>query len=579
MKAIIPLLSCYLSTLSCALGQSEIYNNPRGKAEHDPDFWRSNSIEELTQRLQLKMNTNQAKNIIFFLGDGMGVSTVTAGRIYKGQKKRNSGEESVLAIDTFPFTSLAKTYSANTQTTDSAASSTAYLCGVKTNNHGIGVTANVKSSDCDGASDRNNQVDSILAWAQKEGKWTGIVTNDEIVGASPAGGYAHVSKRSFYNSVSKGCKTKDIARQLVEDKPGSKLRVIMGGGRKHFLPNEIAPQDEWRTKSSSKAVRGPGDRTDGRNLVEDWLDKHSKNNRTASYIWNKSQLYRLHEGDYPGDYFFGLFAEGKLKFSMENIFDRQDKHKNSVEDEQPTLEEMTIAAINILQKSPSGYILFVECHNIDTAHHGNLAGYALEELYQLDKAILAAHKMTSLDDTLTIVTADHSHAFTLNGYSARGTDILGASNSLPYSILSYAAGPGASAEEETDSRHRSLYTHKAMVYLRSGVHGGEDVAVYAKGPWAHLFTGSHENTYIPIALAYAACINHKGPHCNTKKPSSRLVVLETSVDNRNQTLIDHINGRTIAPDVLKPSRRVVRKVLRRSNPFEPSSPSGRDHES
>lgn len=73
-----------------------------------------------------------------------------------------------------------------------------------------------------------------------------------------------------------------------------------------------------------------------------------------------------------------------------------------------------------------GYVLFVECHNIDTAHHGNLAGYALEELYQLDKAILAAHKMTSLDNTLTIVTADHSHAFTLNGYSARGTDILGA---------------------------------------------------------------------------------------------------------------------------------------------------------
>lgn len=54
------------------------------------------------------MNTNEAKNIIFFLGDGMGISTVTAGRIYKGQKKRSSGEESVLAVDTFPFTSLAK---------------------------------------------------------------------------------------------------------------------------------------------------------------------------------------------------------------------------------------------------------------------------------------------------------------------------------------------------------------------------------------------------------------------------------------------------------------------------------------
>lgn len=145
-----------------------------------------------------------------------------------------------------------------------------------------------------------------------------------------------------------------------------------------------------------------------------------------------------------------------------------------------------------------------------------------------------------------------------------------------------------------------------MVYLRTGVHGGEDVAVYAKGPWAHLFTGSHENTYIPIALAYAACLNQKGPHCKVKNslsrsapelkvekgfvmkfpsshhtspkglaslsppcPPSPVKALERSgFLFRNQTLIDHINGHTIAPDVMKPSRRVVRKVLRRSNPFD-----------
>src|SRR6218665_151489 len=76
------------------------------------DSWRRDWFQEaqrsLEETLSNGMNTNVAKNVIFFLGDGMGVSTVTAGRIYMGQKKGHTGEEANLVFDKFPHVALAK---------------------------------------------------------------------------------------------------------------------------------------------------------------------------------------------------------------------------------------------------------------------------------------------------------------------------------------------------------------------------------------------------------------------------------------------------------------------------------------
>ena len=76
--------------------------------------------------------THTAKNAIFFLGDGMSITTVTASRILEGQKRNQSGEENVLSWEQFPWTALSKTYNVDSQVPDSAGTATAYLEGVKT---------------------------------------------------------------------------------------------------------------------------------------------------------------------------------------------------------------------------------------------------------------------------------------------------------------------------------------------------------------------------------------------------------------------------------------------------------------
>lgn len=118
---------------------------------------------------------------------------------------------------------------------------------------------------------------------------------------------------------------------------------------------------------------------------------------------------------------------------------------------EPTLEYMTEKAINILKKNEKGFFLFVEGAKIDMAHHEDRAHMALDEAVEFDKAIEKAYRMTDEKDTLIVVTADHSHTMTMNGYPQRGNDILGlfgkANDSLPYSTLSYANGPGYHEEK------------------------------------------------------------------------------------------------------------------------------------
>lgn len=90
------------------------------------------------------------------------------------------------------------------------------------------------------------------------------------------------------------------------------------------------------------------------------------------------------------------------------------------------------------------------------AHHGNLAQKSLSETVQFSEAIDVAKTLTSEEDTLIVVTSDHSHVFTAGGYPARGNNILGIAGNgrdgIPYTALSYANGPGYK-KEENEARH------------------------------------------------------------------------------------------------------------------------------
>jgi alkaline phosphatase len=143
---------------------------------------------------------NSAKNIILFIGDGMGVA-----EIYAGMTK----SDHPFWLEKFPYSGFAKTYSADNYITDSAAGGTAIACGTKTNNGMIGVKPD------------STLASSIMELAHKNGLATGIVSTSAITHATPASFVAHNAGRGNYEEIAK-----DFLKGTVD--------VFIGGGESHF---------------------------------------------------------------------------------------------------------------------------------------------------------------------------------------------------------------------------------------------------------------------------------------------------------------------------------------------------------
>ncbi|XP_064186092.1 intestinal-type alkaline phosphatase-like [Anguilla rostrata] len=459
--------------------------------EESPHFWNTKGKEALSRALNLQPNLHRAKNLVLFLGDGMGVSTVTAARILKGQMAGNPGEETVLTMEAFPYLALSKTYNVDQQMPDSAGTATAYSCGVKANYGTLGLSAAARRYQCKTA--HGNEVTSVLHRAKMAGKSVGIISTARVQHASPAASYAHSANRAWYSdsdlppdAVRDGCR--DIAYQLVYN---TEIDVILGGGRTYMLPNDTADPEYPSSR---------GDRWDKTNLITEWL----KNKKKAKYVWNKAQLDDVDEDD--TDYLMGLFEPKDLRYELD---------RNPLTD--PSLTEMVEKAIKILRKNSKGYYLFVEGGRIDHGHHDGIAGHALTEAVEFDKALQRATELTSELDTLMVVTADHSHVFTFGGYSARGNPVLGLSREIAednktFTTALYGNGPGYQILNGTRPDPNNITTEfrvfmqQAAVPLDSETHGSEDVAIYARGPMAHLFHGVQEQSYVAHVLAYAACL-------------------------------------------------------------------------
>ncbi|XP_055073557.2 intestinal-type alkaline phosphatase [Misgurnus anguillicaudatus] len=459
--------------------------------EEKPNFWNVRGKSAIHEALSMKPNIRRAQNLILFLGDGMGISTVTAARQLKGQMNGKTGEESSLAMDTFPYLALSKTYNVDQQMPDSAATATAYLCGVKANYGTLGLSAAARRADC--STTQGNEVKSVLHRARKAGKSVGIVTTTRVQHASPAASYSHTADRNWYSdkelteeAVAGGCR--DIAYQLITN---TDIHVILGGGRQYMFPKETVDPEYPSTT---------GSRRDKANLVDEWL----KNRKNAKYVWNKADFDAVNEE--KTDYLIGLFEPKDTRYEL-------DRDPNM----DPSLTEMTEKAIKILSKNPNGFYLFVEGGRIDHGHHAGQAKYALTEAVEFDRAIERAAELTSELDTMTVVTADHSHVFSFGGYSYRGNPVLGTSyakaeDGKRFTNALYANGPGYQIVNgirpdvnETISSSKE-YLQQAAVPLDSETHGSEDVAIFAKGPMAHLFHGVQEQSYIAHAMAYAACL-------------------------------------------------------------------------
>ncbi len=452
----------------------------------------------------------------------MSIPTITAGRIYEGQKRGVDGESNNLAFDTFPYSALVKTYTHDAQVADSAPTAVAMTTGVKTRNDIIGVDQTVPVGDC--AAAQGHEVKTIFEMAEEAGLATGVVSTARITHATPAATYAHVPNRDWEDDKAMadrggtpGGDCKDIADQLVSWPYGDGFEVALGGGRSYFLPDSAADPEDTDKK---------GHRTDGRNLVEAWTGK--SNNHV--FVFDAAGFGQVDWGS--GARVLGLFEGSHMEYEADRAKDAGGE---------PSLAEMTEAAIKRLQQDEDGFVLMVEGGRVDHAHHAGNAARALEDMVAFNEAIKKALELTEREDTLIVVTADHSHTLTINGYPKRGNPILGlvvdvdgetslADDGKPYTTLSYANGPGGvfpalpkdapdGTEAESPGPRPDLsdvdttnvdFLQQTLVPLASETHGGDDVAVFGWGPFAHAFSGVVEQNLIYHVMAKAVGLPRQG---------------------------------------------------------------------
>jgi len=482
-------------------------------------WWFRNGAAQAAERGAMG---GRAKNVIVFLGDGMSLTTVAAARILEGQRAGRPGEENRLGWEDFPATALSRTYNTDSQTPDSAGTMSAIATGVKTRIGVIAVGPEVPRGDC--ALARRHATTTLWELAAAQGMDVGIVTTTRVTHATPAATFTHVPDRNWevdeqMPDAARAAGCVDIARQLIESPLADRIKVLMGGGRANFMP-AVDEDPEYADKH--------GARLDGRDLIGEWRARHPG----GAYAWNAKQLAEA-PADAP---LLGLFDPSHMHYVADRDTDKGGE---------PDLATMPPPAISPLSKRGDGYVLLVEGGRIDHAHHEGNAYRALTETIAFSDAVRAAVQATSADDTLILVTADHSHTMSFSGYPVRGNPILGKvrgssgegdgkteyaldATGRPYTTLSYANGPGHTGATDQQPEGRKRYPHlvsgaqeatqgrpdltavdttvqdymqEALVPMSAETHGGDDVGIWARGPGSEAVRGSlEENAIFHILL-------------------------------------------------------------------------------
>jgi alkaline phosphatase len=466
--------------------------------------WFTAAEATIAERLALQPITKKAKNVILFTADGNGVGTNYAIRLFAGQQAGGLGDDYVLPYETFPHAALVKTYSSNGQTPDSAPTAMAMNTGIKGKNGMVNIQDSVAEGDC--AAGLTAGVTTFAEIVSGMGKSVGVVSTARITHATPAAVYARSAARDWEDNsaLPEGCTQKDIADQLIDQMKAGVIDIALGGGRRHFLPAGVKDVEDKE-----------GKRTDGRNLVEEFTAAGGQ----VVFADTDFAALTLAGNNAP---ILGLFESSHMKYEA----DRSGE---------PSLAEMTRAAITALSSNENGFYLSVEGGRVDHANHdGNLYRVVTDGKAFAD-AVAVAMEMTNPEETLIIVTADHEHAIAFNGYCGRGSNILGlcmkengagiehtgepnlAADGKPYTVAGYLNGAGSVMVEQADktfsgTRPADLteamatdkdYLQQALVPMESETHSGEDVMVFARGPWAHLFGGVIEQNVIFHVMHHA----------------------------------------------------------------------------
>jgi alkaline phosphatase len=399
----------------------------------------------------------EIKNIIFLIGDGMGVSFTSGYRYFKDNP-------ATIELESTEF----GTYLVGQQTTfpndprfnvtDSAASATAMATGVKTYNGAVGI------------GNDGSKLKSVLEAAKEKGKGTGLVATAQITHGTPAAFGAHAVQRKNMSEIAD-----DYYDDLVNGK--HKIDVLLGGGLGGFIRKD-------------------------RNLVEEFVKDG------YSYVTNLEEMKTDHNLQV-----LGLFSKGGLPKMI-------DRPKGV-----PSLADMTVSAIERLNKIDNGFFLMVEGSQIDWAAHDNDIVGVMSEMEDFEMAFKAAIDFAEKDGhTLVITTADHSTGgYTIGSqgqYNWFSSVVKAVKRTPDYIAMEIAKGANVKdtltkyidlplTSNEIRLVERAARTQKAknidntieeIINARSFTgwttkgHTGEDVNVYAYGPGSERFKGQIDNT-------------------------------------------------------------------------------------
>ncbi|MEK6325362.1 MAG: alkaline phosphatase [Acidobacteriota bacterium] len=373
-----------------------------------------------------------AKNIIILLGDGMGVAHRSAARIVRYGVTAGS-PNGFLAMDQFPGTGLITTHSLNSFVTDSSPGMSCYSTGNHANNNQEGVfPAHVINPFY---APRVEYMAEYLHGAK--GKSLGLVTTADVEDATPAANAVHTAERSAGTGICDQFLDESDASNTGQY--GTGLTVLMGGGRRWFLPKgqfgssrdtstdyANLPADiisKWKLPNAASGASDPN-----RNLLDDF--------KAAGFTYVDSFSTGPNALKTAGapDKLLGLFAYGNMNAAMDKIAKRRGKllpgGKTFVVDDyrapdQPMLDEMAEVALRVLNKNRNGFVLLVEGAHIDKQSHLMDGDRVVDEILEFDKAVAVARRFADkAGDTLIVVLADHE----CSGFSVIGALKGGISN-------------------------------------------------------------------------------------------------------------------------------------------------------
>lgn len=347
------------------------------------------------------------KNIVFMISDGCGYNHIAAASLFQ------YGETGVQIYEQFPVKYGMSTYSADgagydpdsawnrfdyvrKKPTDSAASATAMATGVKTYDGALGVDT------------ARNNLKNIIERLEEVGKATGVVTTVPFSHATPAAFVVHNEKRSNYI---------EIARDMILRSP---LEVIMGAGHPFYdysgrLKSDgsfkfVGGKEVWRALTEGTIEND----ADGDGISDPW-----------TLIEKREDFQRLTSGATPKR----VIGVAPI---AETLQQQRDGDKKAAAfavpfiETVPTLKEMTLAALNVLDNDPDGFFMLIEGGAVDWASHNNQSGRMIEEEIDFNRAVAAVvnwvEANSNWDETLVIVTADHETGYLTGPNSGSGED-------------------------------------------------------------------------------------------------------------------------------------------------------------